>query len=367
MAGIYIHLPFCRSKCRYCDFTTIAHGETHVKSYVERLLRELDEETTHASFHTLYLGGGTPSFLSDSDLFLIIRKTIARYGPIEGEITMEVNMEDVTLERARTWRAMGVNRLSVGMQTNHAHLLERIGRRGGNIEEVVAIVREAGFRNFSVDMMLALPGETIDEAVRDAEILARLEVPHISAYSLILEEGTYFSYLEKKGKLTLPDEDAEREAFHRVRDFLKDAGYHHYEISSFARPGYEAVHNTSYWTREPYLGFGIGSASFWKSIRYTTTRSLARYLKGTRQENFVEVEELSRGDAVSEAFILGLRLLDGVDTEKIFRIYPEMRSRFEKIIQKNIQKNLLERHGNVIHLTKRGQDLADLVNVDLMP
>ena len=280
---------------------------------------------------------------------------------------MEVNMEDVTLERARRWRAMGVNRLSVGMQTNHAHLLERIGRRGGNIEEVVAIVREAGFRNFSVDMMLALPGETIDEAVRDAEVLARLEVPHISAYSLILEEGTYFSYLEKKGKLTLPDEDAEREAFHRVRDFLKDAGYHHYEISSFARPGYEAAHNTSYWTREPYLGFGIGSASFWKSIRYTTTRSLAQYLKGTRQENFVEVEELSRGDAVSEAFILGLRLLDGVDTEEIFRIYPEMRSQFEKIIQKNIQKNLLDRHGNVIHLTKRGQDLADLVNVDLMP
>ena len=366
MAGIYIHLPFCRSKCHYCDFTTIAHGETHVKAYVERLLRELDEETPHASFHTLYLGGGTPSVLSDTDLARIIRKTIARYGPIDGEITMEVNMEDVTLERARAWWAMGVNRLSVGMQTNHAHLLKRIGRHGGNIEEVVAIVREAGFRNFSVDMMLALPGETIVDAMRDAELLIGLKVPHISAYSLILEEGTYFSYLQKKGRLALPDEDAEREAFHNVRDFLKKSGYHHYEISNFALPGYEAVHNTSYWTREPYLGFGIGAASFWKSIRTTTTHSLKQYLKGTRRENFVEIEELSRGDAVSETFILGLRLIDGVNIEEIFQIYPEMRDRYEQIIQKNIQKDLLERHGNVIHLTKRGQDLADLVNVDLL-
>lgn len=366
MAGIYIHLPFCRTKCHYCDFATIAHGKTHVKPYVERLLRELDEEEAHASFRTLYLGGGTPSVLNDQDLDAIIRKTISRYGPIEEEITMEVNMEDVTKERAQIWKTMGINRLSIGMQTNHTKLLRRIGRRGGNIENVIETVRNAGFENISVDMMLALPEETIEDAIGDAETLVQLKIPHLSIYSLILEERTYFSYLNKKKKLYLPDEDVERTMFHAVRDLLTTAGYHHYEISNFALPGHEAIHNTSYWTRKPYLGFGISAASFWKSIRYTTTRSLAKYLNGPRRENFVDIEELSRGDAVSETFILGLRLLDGVDFEKILQTYPEKRRDFEKIIQKNIHKHLLEKHENVIRLTKIGQDLANLVNVDFI-
>lgn len=370
MQGLYVHLPFCRQKCHYCDFRTVAHGEKRIDAYMEALTRELRFTAQH--FHTkewttLYLGGGTPSFVPVKKL-KIWMDTFYRYYPkVESEVTLEANPEDITKENIREWKSMGINRISIGLQSTDEKMVKKCGRAFiSDWKERIRWLREEGILNFSLDLLLALPGQRMQDVEKMTDQILDIKPPHLSVYSLILEEKTYFGYLARQGKLLLPDEDLERDLVHYVTERLKNAGYNHYELSNFALPGYEAIHNSFYWERIPYLGLGLGAASHWEELRWKNSDSLQRYLKLAGTEKLWEdKEKIGMVEAMSEALILGLRKIDGVEISRLKNRYDEkIFEEFKRDIRKNIQRGILERHGDRLRLSPKGIDLGDIANRD---
>ena len=313
MAGIYVHIPFCKKRCLYCDFysTTLLGRQ---EEYVEALCKEIKARKDEAGepIRTIYIGGGTPSTLPLESV-----TALNQYLPracIE-EYTMEINPGDATEEYLRGLRALGVNRLSMGIQSFQDELLRFISRRHNAQQAIDAVhmAQEAGFENISIDLMYALPGQTMAQWKADIETALGLGVQHISSYGLMYEEGTMLTRMRDKGDIIPIDEETENAMYDTLCERLKEAGFVHYEVSNFALPGYEAKHNSSYWYGTPYIGVGAGAHSYIGRVRSWNPDDLEAYITGIENGTLVrESETLSDKDLYNERIMLGLRTNKGI-------------------------------------------------------
>jgi len=370
MTGLYIHIPFCAKKCHYCDFVIAAGApEDERGAFLDALEREISraaETAAAAIFETVYLGGGTPSLLGPAELerlFGMLRSHF-RWAP-GAEITVEANPGDVDAKKAALLKKLGANRVSLGAQSFHDRTLERLNRthRAADIDESFARLREAGFDNVNLDLILSLPGESWDEARRSLERLARLGPEHVSLYELTVEEKTVFGDMRKKGTLRLPGEHEQLETLSNARAFLKSSGYGHYELLNYAKPGRESRHNLLYWANEDTLGLGPGAFTHWNGRRYRFAQSYRQYLDKIAAGDWepAEQETLAPERKQVESFLLALRLTDGAPLER----FAPVADRFESEIGGLAEKGLLSRGGGRIRLTERGQFLAETVFAEL--
>ncbi len=348
--GMYFHIPFCVKKCLYCDFLSAPADEATKKGYMEALC----EETAGSALkykkygvETIFLGGGTPSVVPVEWVEGLIAVIREHYHMEQcSEVTMEVNPGTVSPQALERYKMAGVNRLSIGLQSSHNEELAVLGRvhTWEQFMETYQAARDVGFDNINVDLMSALPGQTLSRYRETLEnVVALTPSPeHISAYGLILEEGTPFYVNYEKGCLAVPDEDTDRVMYHETKRFLEKMGYHRYEISNFAREGYECRHNCGYWQREEYVGFGIGAASLIENVRFQNSSDLKHYLQepmGCGQGFHV----LNRREQMEEFMFLGLRMTEGVSLEVFQKLFGcTMESVYGDVIQKNRQEGLLE-------------------------
>lgn len=368
---IYIHIPFCVRKCYYCDFLSAPADEKTKDAYMEALYTELTKRAEEFSEYTVvsvFVGGGTPSTVRTKQLVMLLDglRKYYRMDP-DAEITVEVNPGTADKTKLEQYRRAGVNRLSIGLQSGNDGELCRIGRIH-NFRQFVDTYEGAvavGFVNINVDVMSALPGQTLYSYLETLHMLLALkpQPTHISAYSLILEEGTRFWELSQEGKLELPDEDTDRLMYSETGRVLREAGYERYEISNYAKPGFRCRHNCGYWTRTDYAGFGIGAASLIDNVRFHNGEQLASYLKNPtdcREDRQV----LDSREQMEEFMFLGLRLTEGIDVRtfgSMFGRSPE--DVYGEIIEKNKRNGLLEYRegGNRLALTERGLDISNYV------
>lgn len=369
--SIYIHIPFCASKCHYCDFNSYALGQAKTEPYVRAVLTEIkrtaDTVPPGTRFDTVFFGGGTPTMCSASQLVRILDalRTYYDLAP-DAEITSEGNPGTVTVEQLAEMREGGFNRVSFGVQAFDDALLRSIGRvhTCAQAEEAVAMARAAGFESINADLMFGLPGQTLP-AFRDT--LARafdLNVPHLSIYGLIVEEHTAFGRWHEEGKLHLPGEDVERAMYDLTMETAAAHGYEQYEISNFARPGFRCRHNQVYWRNEPYLGFGAGAVAYWNDVRRTNCLLPGEYVRRMREGQPLAVEEetLTPQEALGESLMLGLRMTDGIDLQILqqrFHLDPNVLH--ARHIRRMTDLGLLELQGTRLRLTPAGLPLANEV------
>ena len=347
MAGVYIHIPFCVRRCAYCDFFSTTLLERR-EEYVEAVLKEIEKRRKEAgAIRTIYIGGGTPSTLEASH----IRRMIEAIGaPDATEVTMELNPGDASAEYLKAIREAGVNRLSIGIQSFQDELLQLIERRHNAAQaiEAVRMAQEAGFENLSIDLMYALPCETMAQWEEDIETALGLKVQHISSYGLMYEDGTTMTKRLEKGEIEAVDEETENAMYDTLCRRLKEAGFVHYEVSNFALPGFEAQHNSSYWDGTPYVGIGAGAHSYLPPVRSWNPSDLNAYIKGIEEGFLVrESETLSETDIYNERIMLGLR------TSKGIRLDDTQRSRAGRG-----QVAGLDRFSGLLRLTEDGRLVA---------
>ena len=372
--GIYIHIPFCMKKCFYCDFVSYANKEDMIEKYIKALEKEIKikaEENKLLKINTIYIGGGTPSFIESKHIVYIINAIKESFNVKENaEITIEVNPRTVTKNKLEDYIKCGINRISIGLQTTNNELLKQIGRihTYEQFLETYNLIRMVGFNNINVDLMLALPNQTIKDLEDSLNKVIMLKPEHISVYSLILEEKTKLYDLVESGKLELLDENIEREMYWKVKNVLEQNGYKHYEISNFAKQGYESKHNLNCWNQEEYLGIGLAAHSYLHSKRYSNTENLEQYInklldeEGIKNDIVTVHEEQTLEDKQKEYMLLGLRKIEGVkisDFKNKFVQNPIYVCRKE--LDKLVKEDLIQVEDNNIKLTKKGLDLANLV------
>lgn len=364
---IYIHIPFCVRKCKYCDFLSAPATKQVQNAYMEALLREIKSaRVSDCIVVSVFVGGGTPTAVEPEWIARVmesVRETFVLSK--DAEISMEMNPGTVTQESLAIYKRVGINRLSIGLQSTHDAELQQLGRIHSYRQflDTYQMVRQAGFDNVNVDLMSGLPGQSLKDWEENLLKITELIPPpeHISAYSLIVEEGTCFYELYEKGELALPDEDVEREMYWRTAELLKKQGYHRYEISNYAKEGYECRHNCGYWTRRDYLGFGIGAASLFEEKRWKNIDSLQEYLNAAG-DCHVEEEILTLSDRMEETMFLGLRMICGVDGEEFKKQYGSaLEEVFGEQIEESIKEGLLQKQGTGVALTERGLDLSNYV------
>lgn len=320
MAGVYVHIPFCKKRCLYCDFFSTTLLERR-EAYIEAVLQEIRARKgeAHEPIRTIYIGGGTPSTLAARDIQRIV-EAIGTQDAIE--ITMEMNPGDASTEYIRALKEAGINRLSIGIQSFRDGLLQLIGRRH-NAEQAKAAVRmaqEAGITNISIDLMYALPTQTMDQWEQDIRTALSLGVQHISSYGLMYEEGTRMTRMIEDGTLMPIDEETENAMYDTLCSRLQVAGYVHYEVSNFALPGYESKHNSAYWNGTPYIGIGAGAHSYIGDIRSWNADELEAYIRGIKEGTWVREQEiLGEKERYNERIMLGLRTRQGVPRQILQR------------------------------------------------
>ena len=372
--GIYIHIPFCKKKCSYCDFVSFCNKDSLIENYLEALKKEIEKFIfIKYNVTTIYIGGGTPSYIKEiyikEILDLLKEKLVNNKTSWEDlEITIEVNPGTVNKEKLETYIKAGVNRLSIGLQSTSNKLLKQIGRIHTFEEflDTYNLAKKVGFDNINVDLMIALPNQTIKDIKESLEKIVDLNPNHISVYSLIIEEGTLLEKQINDGKLKLPSDEEERKMYWYVKDFLELSGYNHYEISNFSKKGKESKHNLNCWNQEEYIGFGLVSHSYIDGIRFCNTSNLEGYIKNIENNNpdrnkKIE-EEQSKEDKEKEFMMLGFRKIEGVDISKFKEKYQENPLYlFRKELNKLVSEGLIEVDLNNIRLTNKGLDLANLV------
>ena len=372
---LYIHIPFCVKKCDYCDFLSFPAEEKMQEDYVEALLKELafySEKYKDRMITTIFIGGGTPSWLR-ADLILKIMETVHENFLVdqEAEITIECNPGTVTDHKFEVYKETGINRLSIGLQSAHNEELKRLGRihTYEQFLKTYDMARKHGFSNVNIDLMSCLPGQTSSTFADTLKKVIQLKPEHISAYSLIIEEGTPFyqkyeedAIRQEKGEPTqfLPSEEEEYQTTKMTQRILKEAGYHWYEISNFAKPGYECRHNIGYWKRADYLGVGIGAASLIDNVRYSNTRDIYQYLKeSSRHET---AEKVPREEQMEEFMFLGLRMPEGISrTEFEQNFHTTIEAVYGDVLRRLQQEEMLIKKEGRILLTEKGMDLNNYV------
>ena len=364
--ALYVHIPFCKQKCKYCDFTSFCiNDESKIEKYVEAVCKQIKYYSLEAynfEVTSIYFGGGTPSFIDTKYIKEILEEIKGNYNLVEKpEITLEANPGTVDFIKLKRYKELNINRISFGIQTLNDKLLAEIGRIHTSKEAIstVELARKTGFDNISLDIIFGLPNQTLKDIEDTLEEFIKLSPEHISTYSLKIEENTVFGKLYKEKKLNLPSEDLEREMYYTIKEKLKKAGYIQYEISNFAKSGYYSRHNTSYWERQDYLGFGISASSCFNDTRFTNIQDFMPYIENPIG-NFSENEILSKDIIESEKIILGLRMLKGIN-EDLFS-----KDEWKKSLQKLIDKGLLKKEEKNISLTDRGLDLANQVFVEFI-
>jgi oxygen-independent coproporphyrinogen-3 oxidase len=367
--GLYVHVPFCVSKCAYCDFASHPGREADMPRYVDAVVREIvrrSEETGHPQADTIFFGGGTPSILGAEYIVRILDALFDSFLIEEdAEITCECNPGTVQLSWAHALHKAGVNRLSLGAQARQSRLLRLLGRIH-DWEQVVAsveIARAAGFENINLDLMFGLPSQSARDWRETLDAAIALAPTHLSCYGLIVEEGTPISRDMAAGKLSLPDEETEREMYELARQTLAAHGFHQYEISNFALEGRECRHNVGCWTRVPYLGFGCAAHSFFDECRASNPANLDAYLSGEAPK----FERITKEEARFESLMLGLRMTAGVKDADFARMHGlTIRKAFSEKLEQPIADGLLQWHEGSLRLTRLGMDLQNAVLVDLM-
>ena len=381
-----MHIPFCVRKCAYCDFLSAPADTQERTLYIDALTEEIrarKNDFTAYRVSTIFLGGGTPSILEGDDSARIFRALQENFDiSDDAEITMEVNPGTVTEEKAASWRKSGVNRLSIGLQSADDRELKMLGRIHTYREflDTWKIVREAGFENVNVDLISAIPGQNLRSWSETLRKTADLGPEHISAYSLIVEEGTpfYERYGDGSGEdedkgnhlPPLPDEDTEREIYKATEKILAEYGYHRYEISNYAKTGYECRHNLGYWERKEYLGLGLGASSLLSECRFHNTADMGKYLRlyeNAGTDICEDIEHLSVEDQMEEFMFLGLRKTVGISVDDFRKAFgKEIREVYGEQMRKLEEQRLIEYSGNRVRLTERGTDISNYVFSEFM-
>ena len=389
---LYVHIPFCVKKCSYCDFLSFPADERTQGEYTQALIKEIayyGKQMKEYTVTTIFIGGGTPSWLHENRMLDILKSIDTNFQVSrEAEITMECNPGTLTLEKLKKYYDAGVNRLSIGLQSADDNELKLLGRihTFSQFLKTYEMAREVGFKNLNVDLISGIPYQTAEKFLKTLKTVVRLKPEHISAYSLIVEEGTpfYEEYRadvnrQRQGMPTsfLPNEDEVYRIYKTTQKFLTDMGYGQYEISNFARNGYECKHNIGYWTRENYLGVGIGAASLMENVRYSNTTDIYEYIKGAdeicektfEQENgtFVtgtnlhgSAERVSRKAQMEEYMFLGLRMKEGVTREGFLQAFGvPIEGVYHEVIEHLKKEELLETTEGRIKLTDKGMDLSN--------
>lgn len=330
MAGLYIHIPFCESKCIYCDFYSMVNNNHLIDKYIDALLIEADErknELNSETLTTVYLGGGTPSLLSSTQLSKLVNglKKVFDFSAVE-EFTIEVNPDDVTPEYIQQAKLLGINRVSMGVQSFSDEDLRFINRRhtAKQATDAIHIIKEAGIDNISIDLIYGIPGQNIEIWKNNVDTAISLSVQHISAYTLMYEEGSRLSVMRSLGKIKEVDDDVVAAMYDYLVAQLKSNGYTHYEISNFALPGIHSRHNSSYWNLTPYLGLGVAAHSFDGTVRRFNPSNLKIYLDALGEGKLcVEAEKIAKAEKYDEYVMLRLRTADGIDADELMHRFGE--------------------------------------------
>lgn len=368
--GIYVHIPFCAGKCFYCDFVSFAGKEKLILEYVKAVQKEIIKESkehTSSKVTTIYIGGGTPSFIDSKYIVEIVSKIKDNYKvDPNAEITIEINPGTVSKEKLEDYIKCGINRVSIGLQSTDNKLLKQIGRIHTYEQFLVTyeLARNVGFKNVNIDLMLALPNQTIEILEDSLNKVIGLEPEHISVYSLILEEGTKLYDLVESGETKLVDEDVERKMYWQVKNILEKNRYSHYEISNFAKMGYESKHNLNCWEQKEYLGIGAAAHSYYNKKRYSNTDNIEEYIKNINEGKSIKTihEVQTVEDEQKEYMLLGLRKIEGVSISKFKEKFIQNPIYiFRKELNKLVEEELIEVDIDSIKLTNKGLDFANLV------
>lgn len=372
--GIYIHIPFCKQKCYYCDFVSYSNKCSEVKEYIESLKKEIEEfDFSNYKVTSIYIGGGTPSYIDSiyiveilSELKEKLKCNLIEFKDIE--ITIEVNPGTVDTKKLNDYKKLGINRLSIGLQSTKNDILKKIGRIHTYQEflEISKLARETGFKNINIDLMIGIPGQKIGDLKNTLQDIIKLEPEHISVYSLIIEENTPIEKMLENGEIKLPDEDLERNMYWYVKNTLELNGYNHYEISNFAKLGKESRHNLNCWNQEEYIGFGVAAHSYLNGIRFSNTINVEEYIQhieNNRKEENIQIEESqSLEDKKNEFMMLGFRKIQGVDIARFKEKFIDNPIfLYRENLNKLVEEGLIEVDLNHIKLTNKGIDLANLV------
>ena len=361
----YVHIPFCTQICYYCDFSKVFIKNQPVDSYLEHLLEEFCSYDIQ-KLRTLYIGGGTPTALSASQLEVLLKGLTENLDlSVLEELTIEANPGDLDADKIAVLKNSAVNRVSLGVQTFDDKMLKKIGRSHleKDIYENIDRLKLAGFDNISIDLIYALPGQTMEQVKENVAKAIGLDIPHMSLYSLILENHTVFMNRMRRGKLPLPKEELEAEMFEYIIAELERAGFEHYEISNFSKSGFESRHNLMYWDNAEYYGIGAGASGYVNGIRYKNHGPIRHYLSAVEEGNArITEEHLSQKEQMEEEMFLGLRKKSGVSMarfeEKFGRSFDEL---YGEIVRDLVQKGLMQIEGDRVRMTKRGLFLGDTV------
>ncbi len=371
--SIYVHIPFCTQICHYCDFNKFFIQNQPVDEYLQALGKEMSlYNLNKKEMKTVFIGGGTPTALDAGQmerLLASIRENISLAN--DYEFTIEANPGDLTKEKLAVMKEAGVNRLSLGVQTFNEELLKKIGRAhtAEDVYRNVELAREAGFENISIDLIYSLPGQTIEDLKDTINRALELELPHFSAYSLIIEPKTVFYIMLNKGKLSLPSEDTEAFMYEYVMERMEKAGYHQYEISNFGKKGYESKHNLVYWNNEEYYGFGAGAHGYVDGVRYHNHGPLKKYMNAIAagEKPIIDQSAVTMKEKMEEEMFLGLRKTGGVSLREFKRRFGvEMDEVFGKVVSNLIQRKLLVNDDGKIKLTHQGKLIGNEVFQDFL-
>lgn len=379
--GIYVHIPFCKHKCSYCDFCSYENKNDLIKNYINCLIQEVLEVAQNNKLDikegrdkellvkTIYIGGGTPSFIDSKYIVEIVEAIKQNYTIADkAEITIEVNPGTVTLEKLQDYFKCGINRLSIGLQSTYDALLKQLGRIHTYKEflDTYYLAREVGFKNINVDLMLGLPCQSLQEIQNSVEEVIGLNPEHISIYSIIVEENTKLAKQIENKELVLPEEKIEREMYWKTKEILEKNGYIHYEISNFAKEGYESKHNCDCWNQKEYIGFGVAAHSYTNGVRYSNIESVEEYINNynnkEQEKNFIFHEKQDALAKQKEFMLLGLRKINGISVQEYKnRFIANPIFLFHEQLEKLVNEELIEIDGDTIKLTGKGLDLANLV------
>ena len=366
--GIYIHIPFCKKKCDYCDFISFSNKDKKIEEYINAIIKEIEQQKIKSKITTIYIGGGTPSYIDSKLIKEIIAEIKKKNVDSNAEITIEVNPGTITKNKLEDYKEVGINRLSIGLQVTQNELLKQIGRIHDfeQFLETYKMARKLGFNNINIDLMLGLPNQRIKDLRESLEKIIELNPEHVSVYSLIVEEGTPISNKIKLGELTLPEEDLERNMYWYVKNTLELNGYRHYEISNFAKPGYESRHNMNCWNQKEYIGIGIAAHSYRDITRYSNTEDLSEYIKNVKNGHFERnriIHEIQKEDDTKrEYMILGLRQINGISISKFKERFGENPIyTFRNELKKLTEEKLIIIDDNNIKLSNKGLDFANIV------
>ncbi len=345
--SVYIHIPFCKTICSYCDFCKLHYHSKWVNEYLNSLEKEIKNNYQNEVIDTIYIGGGTPTCLTLNELerLFYILKGIRTSNNLE--YTIEGNIESIDDSKLKLFRSVGINRLSIGIETFNEGYLSFLNRNHNvnQVKEKIALMKKVGFNNINIDLIYALPNQTLEEVKKDLNEFLKLDIPHISTYSLIIEEHTKL-YIESVKNI---DEDLDLLMYEKINKTLTNNGYHQYEISNYSKKGFESKHNLTYWNNDEYYGFGLGASGYINNMRYTNTRSLSNYING---KYILEKDILTEEEIIENAFILGFRKIKGINIDSFNRKYNTDILK-NNIIEELIKNNKLINDGQNVYINPK--------------